>query len=73
MHHTMCAGGLALLFSHGNCEQDTWFGDELIGGHGAEGLAAPPYGQPRRHPGSSHWLQWMLVLIPGRFTYFFPL
>lgn len=42
MHHTLCAEGLALLSSHGNCKQGTWFGNELIRGHGAEVLTAPP-------------------------------
>lgn len=73
MCHTVCAGGLALLFSLGNWEQDTRFGDELIGGQGAEGLAAPPYGWLRRHQASSHWLQWILVLIPGRPIFLFSL
>lgn len=34
MHHALCAEGLALLSSHGNCKQGTWFGSELIRGHG---------------------------------------
>jgi len=66
MCHIVCAGGLALLFSRGNCEQDTRLRDELIIGHGAEGLAAPPYGWQFGRQGSSHCPQWILVVNPGR-------
>lgn len=73
MCHATRAGGLALLFSHGNCEQGTQDRDELIRGYGAAGPAAPPHGWQCEHQGFSLWLQGILVLIPRRPIFLFSL